>query len=198
VHPNAERGAQKREAFDRHAARQANRTGRAGWACSTEETPAGGAPWLDGDQGRYYPIGHGEGLARAVSYLLDTHVWVWSQEAPERFGARTRRELTNTKEEHFISAISTFEIARLLHLGLLRLKHRFADWQELSMAELRASPIDLTHEIAWEAYNLPGRFHNDPADRLLVATARVRNLTLVTGDDLILRYPHVKTLSAKR
>ena len=66
------------------------------------------------------------------------------------------------------------------------------------MAELRALPIDLTNEIGWEAYNLPGRFHNDPADRLLVATARVRNLTLVTGDDLILRYPHVKTLSAKR
>ena len=66
------------------------------------------------------------------------------------------------------------------------------------MAELRASPIDLTPEVAWEAYNLPGRFHNDPADRLLVATARVRSLTLVTGDDLILRYPHVKALSAKR
>jgi PIN domain nuclease of toxin-antitoxin system len=198
VHPNAERGAKKWEAFDGHAARQANRTGRAGWARSTEETPAGSAPRLDGDQGRYYPIGHGEGLARAVSYLLDTHVWVWSQEAPERFGARTRRELTDTKEELLISAISTFEIARLLHLGVLRLKHRFAEWKELSMAELRASPIDLTHEIAWEAYNLPGRFHNDPADRLLVATARVRNLTMVTGDDLILRYPHVNTLSAKR
>ena len=56
---------------------------------------------------------------------------------------RTPRELTDTEEEHFISAISTFEIARLLHLGLLRLKHTFAEWKELSMAELRALPIDL-------------------------------------------------------
>ena len=64
--------------------------------------------------------------------------------------------------------------------------------------ELRALPLDLTHEIAWEAYNLPGRFHNDPADRILVATARLMKLTLVTADNLILRYPHVKTMSALR
>jgi len=54
----------------------------------------------------------------------------------------------------------------------------------------------VTHEIAWEAYNLPGAFHNDRADRVLVATARIKKLTLVTADDLILGYPHVKTLRA--
>ncbi|PYJ92798.1 MAG: PIN domain nuclease, partial [Verrucomicrobia bacterium] len=80
--------------------------------------------------------------------------------------------------------------------GLLRLKHTFAEWEELSLTELSASTIDLTHEIAWEAYNLPGTFHNDPADRVLVATARIKKLTLITADELILRYPHVKTLRA--
>jgi PIN domain nuclease of toxin-antitoxin system len=133
-----------------------------------------------------------------VSYLLDTHIWIWSQENPERLGAKTQRELCDITQERFVSAVSTFEIARLIHLGLLRLKHRFAEWKEFSLAELTASTIDVTHEIAWEAYNLPGRFHNDPADRVLVATARIANLTLITADDLILRYPHLKTLSASK
>ena len=133
-----------------------------------------------------------------MSYLLDTHIWIWSQESPEHLGEKSRRELADITQERFVSAISTFEIARLIHLGLLRLKHRFTEWKRASLAELNALTIDVTHEIAWEAYNLPGTFHNDPADRVLVATARVAKLTLITADDLILRYPHVKTVSAKR
>jgi PIN domain nuclease of toxin-antitoxin system len=133
-----------------------------------------------------------------VSYLLDTHIWIWSQENPEQLGQKSRRELTDISQERFVSTISTLEIARLIHLGLLRLRHRFAEWKRFSLAELNAATLDVNHEIAWEAYNLPGRFHNDPADRVLVATARIANLTLITADDLILRYPHVKTLSSKR
>jgi PIN domain nuclease of toxin-antitoxin system len=133
-----------------------------------------------------------------VSYLLDTHIWIWSQENPEQLGQKSRRELADIAQERFVSAISALEIARLIHLGLLRLRHRFAEWKQFSLEELNAATLDVSHEIAWEAYNLPGKFYNDPADRVLVATARIANLTLITADDLILRYPHVKTLSAKR
>jgi PIN domain nuclease of toxin-antitoxin system len=56
----------------------------------------------------------------------------------------------------------------------------------------------VTHEMAWEAYHLPGSFHRDPADRILVATARLYGLTLLTADDSILRYPYVKSMSARR
>jgi PIN domain nuclease of toxin-antitoxin system len=131
-----------------------------------------------------------------VKYLLDTHAWIWSQENPERLGTKTRRELANLDAERFVSPISTLEIARLVHIGLLRLKHAFAEWKNLSLANLDAETIGLTHEIAWDAYNLPGKFHNDPADRVLVATARIERLTLMTADDLILKYPQVKTLCA--
>jgi len=72
-----------------------------------------------------------------------------------------------------------------VHIGLLRLKHAFAEWKSLSLANLHAETIALTHEIAWDAYNLSGQFHNDPADRVLVATARIERLTLMTADDLI-------------
>jgi PIN domain nuclease of toxin-antitoxin system len=133
-----------------------------------------------------------------VSYLLDTHIWIWSQENPEDLSQKSRRGLSDLARERFVSAISTLEIARLIRIGLLRLRHRFAEWKQFSLAELNAATIDVTHEIAWEAYNLPGKFHNDPADRILVATARITNLTLITADDLILRYPHVRTLSAKK
>ena len=47
-----------------------------------------------------------------------------------------------------------------------------------------------------EAYALPGTFHRDPADRVLVATARRDGLTLVTADDRILAYPHLRTQDA--
>lgn len=131
-----------------------------------------------------------------MKYLLDTHVWIWSQESPERLNIKTRRELADLDQERFVSSFSTLEIARLVYLGRLRLKHRFTEWKELSLAEIGASTVGLSHEIAWEAYNLPGTFHNDPVDRVLVATARVEKLTLITADDLILRYPHVKALRA--
>ena len=131
-----------------------------------------------------------------MKYLLDTHVWIWSQESPERLGSRTRRELADINNEREISPISTFEIARLLQHGLLHLKNAFVEWRKLSFAHLHATTAAITHEIATHAYDLPGRFHNDPADRILVATARVGGLTLITADDLILRYTHVKSLRA--
>jgi PIN domain nuclease of toxin-antitoxin system len=131
-----------------------------------------------------------------VKYLLDTHVWIWSQETPERLGGDTRRRLADVDEERLVSPVSTLEIARLLDLGLLHLKHAFAEWRTQSLAHLHAVLIPLTHEIAAEAYNLPAKFHKDPIDRVLVATARIERLILVTADDLILRYPHVKTLRA--
>ena len=131
-----------------------------------------------------------------MRYLLDTHVWIWSQESPERLGRQTRRELTDLAQERFVSPISTLEIARLIYLGLLRLKHPLSEWRLLSLDNLHAAAAGFTHEIAAETYNLPAKFHKDPIDRVLVATARIERLTLITADDLILRYPHVKTLRA--
>jgi PIN domain nuclease of toxin-antitoxin system len=133
-----------------------------------------------------------------MKLLLDTHVWLWSQEQVERLGRKTRAALSDLNQQRFISAISTFEIARLVSRGLLQFHQPFPYWQEDALRELHAQTIDVTHEIAWEAYNLPGLFHNDPADRILVATARLHDFLLVTADDLILRYAHVKTISATR
>lgn len=133
-----------------------------------------------------------------MKFLLDTHVWIWSHEAVERLGRKTKATLSDLEQQRFVSAISTFEIARLVARERLRFRQPFSHWKEDSLHELHAFPLDVTHEIAWEAYNLPGVFHNDPADRILVATARLHNLVLLTDDDFILRYAHVKTVSATR
>ncbi len=53
--------------------------------------------------------------------------------------------------------------------------------------------IPLSREIAIEANRLPGVFHNDPADQIIVATARILGLTILTKDELILKYGHVKS-----
>ena len=133
-----------------------------------------------------------------MKLLLDTHVWLWSQEQVERLGRKTRAVLSDLNQQRFVSAISTFEIGRLIKRGRLRFHQPFTSWREDALRELHAQPIDVTHEITWEACNLPGAFHNDPADRILVATARLHDLLLVTADDLILRYAHVKTISANK
>lgn len=125
-------------------------------------------------------------------------MWVWTQEQPERLGPRTKRLLIGRDHENAVSPISTLEISRLVAAGDIRLSMPLADWIAQSMAELAAQTVPVSHEIAIEAYALPGTFHRDPADRLLVAAARRNGLTLVTADDRILAYPHVRTQDARR
>lgn len=130
--------------------------------------------------------------------LLDTHVWVWTQEQPERLGPRTKRLLVGAAHENSVCPISTLEIARLVAMGDIRLSMPLAEWVGESMAELSARTIAVSHDVALEAYALPGAFHRDPADRLLVAAARRNGLTLITADDRMLAYPHVRTQDARR
>lgn len=133
-----------------------------------------------------------------MNVLLDTHVWVWSQELPERLGPRTKRLLLGAPHETVVCPISTLEISRLVAAGDLVLSMPLTDWLLQSMEGLAAQTVPVTHEIAMEAYALPGEFHRDPADRVLVAAARRNGLTLITADDRILSYPHVRTQDARR
>ena len=130
--------------------------------------------------------------------LLDTHVWVWTQEEPERLGPRTKRLVLGAEHENGVSPISTLEIAGLVAGGEIELTISLTEWIARSMADLAAHTIAVNHEVAMEAYALPGTFHRDPANRVLVATARQDGLTLVTADDRILAYPHVRTQDARR
>ena len=86
--------------------------------------------------------------------------------------------------------ISTLEIARLVAAGDIELSMPLPDWVAQSMADLSAQTVSVSHEVAIEAYALPGAFHRDPADRLLVAAARRNGRTIVAADERIRTFAH--------
>ena len=133
-----------------------------------------------------------------MKLLLDTHVWVWSQEETDRLGPTARRLLVGAAHENHICTVSTLELARLVSMRAIDLSIALRDWVEQSIRAIQARTVQISHEIAMDAYALPGTFHKDPADRLLVAAARHLELTLLTADERILSYPGVRARDARK
>ena len=135
--------------------------------------------------------------------VLDTHALVWAVEGSSRLGSRARARIDDERRTGRvgISAITPWEIALLVAKGRLQLAMDVGVWLERA---LRSPGIDLCPiepAIALDSVRLPGAFHADPADRLLIATARHWSATLVTADGAILEYAsggHVSTLDASR
>ena len=131
-----------------------------------------------------------------MSFLLDTHVWIWSQEQPDNLGPQATRDLADPITPLFVSTVSTLEIARLVAAKRIELTGTLHSWISDSLDLLLCKSIEVSHQVAVEAYSLPGAFHKDPADRILVATARLHDLTVLTTDERILDYVNVKTQDA--
>lgn len=96
-----------------------------------------------------------------------------------------------------VSVISCWEIANLVERNRIVLSVPLTEWVEQALQYPGIRLFDLTPQIAIESTQLPDDFHRDPADRILVATARLHDCPLLTADELILRYPHVQVLSAR-
>jgi len=133
-----------------------------------------------------------------VNLLLDTHVWIWSQESPDECGPLALERLADPSNTLYVATVSTLEIARLLEGGGLVLRGSLPSWIRRSTDLLRCRTVELSHDIALAAYSLPGPFHKDPADRILAATAKRLSLTLVTADERLLAYPHIRSLDARK
>ena len=124
-----------------------------------------------------------------MSVLLDTHIWVWwlTPGSPLTRAERNALDGLAGRRELYISAISLWE-AQMLHAkGRLLLPLAFADWLEQAADErmLTVLPLDVAVMLALDS--LPRSFHGDPADRLIVATARSRRVSLATHDSTIRR-----------
>ncbi len=121
-----------------------------------------------------------------MKLLLDTHIWVWSALDRPRLSARLTATLENTRNELWLSPISLWEVLTLCQKNRLTLHPNPQTWigNALDAVPLREAPI--TYQVAQETarVQLP---HRDPADRFLVATARVFGLTLVTADEQLLK-----------
>ena len=128
--------------------------------------------------------------------VLDTHIWVWWVHGDERL-TRTQAEVIEANETDVIgvSAISCWEIAKLVEYGRLELPGSLEEWFEDALSYPGIHLLELTPEIAIESTQLPGEFHRDPADQMIVATARVYGCPLVTSDGRLLEYLHVETIA---
>jgi PIN domain nuclease of toxin-antitoxin system len=99
----------------------------------------------------------------------------------------------NEDDEIGIGTISLWEVAKLVELGRLVLPVTLDEWFTDALAYPGVTLVDLTPQIAIESTQLPGQFHRDPADQIIVATARVLGCDLLTADQRIRGYPHVNT-----
>jgi len=127
--------------------------------------------------------------------LLDTHIWVWWIHGDRRL-AKGQSECLQKNEEGGlgVSIISCWEVAKLVEYGRLKLPCPIEEWFSEALNYPGIQLIDLTPEIIIESTRLPGEFHRDPADQLIVATARVSDYLLLTADSRILNYSYIKTL----
>lgn len=127
--------------------------------------------------------------------VLDTHVWVWWANDPARLSETQRREIARNEDDLIgVSAISCWEVAKLCEHGHLDLPVGLSEWISAALRYPGVSLLHLTPEIAVESTTLPGAFHRDPADQMIVATARVHDCPLVTSDGKIVKYPHVRSV----
>lgn len=134
-------------------------------------------------------------------FLLDTHAWIWlllGDPILQKKAALAAIEQAALDARLLVSAISVWEIGMLEAKGRIVLPLDIMQWVEnaLAVPGIRLHP--LTPAIAVQSSRLPGAFHGDPADRILVATARTLGAVLVTRDTKILAYGAaglVKTLA---
>lgn len=124
--------------------------------------------------------------------ILDTHAWWWAISEPEKLSSLVEETINNVpSDQKFISAISLWEFAMMVKKKRIILNISQEDWLVHAIDKIGIKIIPLSREIAIESCNLPGHFHKDPADRIIVATARIHNVLLITKDQKILDYPDV-------
>ena len=128
-----------------------------------------------------------------MELLLDTHIWVWSQDQAEKLSPRVAQEIRSAKNKLWISPISIWEIQMLEEKGKLRIREGVSNWIGRALQALPMQEAPVTFQVAQQVRNL-GLSHRDPADRLIAATASVFDLTLVTADERLMRSRSWKVL----
>lgn len=116
-----------------------------------------------------------------MKYLLDTHIWLWLQMAPERVPELLRQDLENSDTQILLSAVTSWECAIKASLGKLTLPAGLETMVRESTSVDGMVPLPVSHEHCFELEQLPA-LHSDPFDRLLIAQARRERCVLVSTD----------------
>ncbi|MGL4621755.1 type II toxin-antitoxin system VapC family toxin [Chroococcidiopsis sp.] len=127
--------------------------------------------------------------------VLDTHIWVWWVDGNQRLTKANEQWTQQHQSQGLgVSIISCWEVAKLVENNKLVLSCSVSEWLNDALAYPGVQLLDLTLPIVVESTQLVG-FHRDPADRIIVATARIYNCPLLTVDEKILNYSNVQTLN---
>jgi PIN domain nuclease of toxin-antitoxin system len=128
--------------------------------------------------------------------LLDTHAWVWWLTEDRRLSRRARSTIAAglADQDLWVSLISVWEVAKKVEKQQLVLDRALDQWLDEALAPDGLGVWELTRPILVESCALPQPFHGDPADMLLVATARHHGAVVITKDQQIRRYPHVQSV----
>jgi PIN domain nuclease of toxin-antitoxin system len=134
--------------------------------------------------------------------LFDTHVWIWTvEDDARRLGLSARRLIVRAEASGAlrVSPISFFEVTSLHTAGHVHFNRSLLQWMRDGVEHVRAA--EMTTDIAVDAGSIPRTAIADPADRLLIATARQLDATFLTADRAILAYArggHVRVHDASR
>lgn len=126
--------------------------------------------------------------------VLDTHVWLWAVEGMRDVMSETALDAiaeASVQGRVGVAAISVWEVAMLEARGRISLSRPVEDWVQAALQAPGVRLLDLSPAIAVESTRLPGTLHGDPADRIIVASARVAGGALATRDRALVEYGHL-------
>jgi len=131
-----------------------------------------------------------------MKYLLDTHTWIWWNMNPPRLSQKVKEIMGNADmyDEMLLSAISPWEFSKLLEKNRLCISIDPEAWIDIALDMPKLRLVPLTPVLSYRSTVLPQPFHSDPADQIIVATAREENATLLSRDEKILDYEHVQSI----
>jgi len=135
-------------------------------------------------------------MGKSEVILLDTHAWIWFVSNPELLSAHALESINKAVREKavLISSISVWEVSLLVKRGRLALTMDLNDWISRSEGLPFLSFLPVDNEIAHKSVQLPPPLHDDPADRVIIASAIINDAVLITKDQKIQDYPNVKSL----
>lgn len=122
--------------------------------------------------------------------LLDTHVLIWLAEGLGELQPSSRQVIDEAARSHgvAVSAISFWEVAMLDARRRISLSKPIGEWRAQVLSAPGLDEVAVTGAAGIESVHLPGQLHDDPADRIIVATARLNGMKLATRDERLLRY----------
>ncbi|WP_072016100.1 type II toxin-antitoxin system VapC family toxin [Leptolyngbya sp. KIOST-1] len=125
--------------------------------------------------------------------ILDTHAWIWWMNESSALSRKAINAIANA-DQIAIPAISCWELAMLDSKGRISLSMDVQVWLDIAFQRPRVILLPLTPEIAVLSTRLPGDFHGDPADRLIVASSLIHKASLISKDEKIRQWQYLPVI----